>query len=131
MLRRSAYARAHAGALAWRRARTCSEFDLTGTPCREVIASGKTVFAGSGAGERWPAARRDGVDSYLGLPCFDTKGNVIGHIACFGRKPVIGELPQDAVLRLFAVRASIEMERRILERLRGRGAGLPPAPAFQ
>lgn len=107
------------------------EFDLTGTPCHDVIVSRKTVFAGSGAGERWPAARRDGVDSYLGLPCFDTKGSVIGHLACFGRKPVIGELPQDAVLRLFAVRASVEMERRILERLRVRNPGLPPAPALQ
>ena len=109
----------------------CSEFDLTGTPCCEVVVSAKPVFAGSGAGERWPAARRDGVDSYLGLPCFDTKGNVIGHLACIGRKPMLGELPHDAVLRLFAVRAGVEMERRVLERLRERSAGLPPAPVFQ
>jgi PAS domain S-box-containing protein len=109
----------------------CSEFDLTGTPCCEVIVSAKSVFAGSGAGERWPAARREGVDSYLGLPCFDTKGNVIGHLACIGRKPMLGELPHDAVLRLFAVRASVEMERRILERLRERNADLPPASIFQ
>jgi PAS domain S-box-containing protein len=96
----------------------CVEYDLAGTPCRQVIVTGATVFTPSGAGARWACAQRDGIDSYLGLPCFDTRGQVIGHLACLDRKPMQGELPHDAVLRLFAVRASVEMERRLLERMR-------------
>jgi len=95
----------------------CEEFEITGTPCQEVIITGKTVFVRSGVGERWPRERSSGVESYLGLPCFDTKGVVIGHLACRDRKPMEGELPHDAVLRLFAARASVEMERDALERL--------------
>jgi len=102
---------------------------LCETPCREVIISGKTVFAASGIGARWPAAQQTGNESYLGLPCFDTKGQVIGHLACLDRKPMPGELPHDAVLRLFAVRAAVEMERRMLERLQRRGPPSPPAAA--
>jgi PAS domain S-box-containing protein len=96
----------------------CVEYDLAGTPCRQVIVSGSTLFAPTGAGARWACAQRDLVDSYLGLPCFDTKGKVIGHLACLDRKPMQGELPHDAVLKLFAVRASVEMERRLLEQMR-------------
>lgn len=96
---------------------SCQEFDVAGTPCEEVIITGKTVLAAYGVGERWPHERHTGIESYLGLPCFDTKGTVIGHLACRDRKPMQGELPHDAVLKLFAARASVEMERRALERL--------------
>jgi PAS domain S-box-containing protein len=100
----------------------CNEFDVTGTPCQEVIITGKTVFAARGVSDRWPRERADGIESYLGLPCFDTKGSVIGHLACRDRKAMRGELPHDAVLRLFAVRASVEMERSRLERLHTRAS---------
>jgi hypothetical protein len=46
----------------------------------------------------------------------------MGHLACVDRKPMNGELPHDAVLQLFAVRAAVEMERNVLEQLRGRSA---------
>ena len=108
----------------------CVEYELAGTPCGEVIISGKTVFAAGGIGARWPAAQQTGNESYFGLPCFDTRGQVIGHLACLDRKPIPGELPHDAVLRLFAVRAAVEMERRMLERLHGRGPQSPPATAL-
>jgi PAS domain S-box-containing protein len=98
----------------------CVEYDLAGTPCGEVIISGKTVFAPSGATARWPSEQQAGNESFIGIPCCDSKGNVMGHLACVDRKPMGGELPHDAVLRLFAVRAAVEMERRMLERLQGR-----------
>jgi PAS domain S-box-containing protein len=109
----------------------CGEFDVSGTPCQEVIITGKTVFVASGVGERWPRERSAGVESYLGLPCFDTKGMVIGHLACRDRKPMEGELPHDAVLRLFAARASVEMERDALERLYVAQSVPPPPSALQ
>jgi PAS domain S-box-containing protein len=111
--------------------RSCQEFDVAGTPCEEVILTGKTVFAANGVGSRWPQEQHTGIESYLGLPCFDTKGAVIGHLACRDRKPMQGGLPQDAVLKLFAVRASVEMERGMLERLQGTPAPSPPSITLQ
>ena len=65
-----------------------------------------------------------GYRSYLGLPCVDTKGCVIGHIACMDAPELPQELPLDAVLKLFAVRASVEMERQLLKQLE---SGMPLA----
>jgi PAS domain S-box-containing protein len=99
----------------------CEEFDLANTPCQEVIASGRTVFMPRHATARWPAERRYGTEGYLGLPCLDTKGRVIGHLACKSRVEMRPVLPHHAILKLFAVRASVEMERQWLGRERHNG----------
>jgi PAS domain S-box-containing protein len=96
----------------------CEEFDLEGTPCEEVILKGHSLFVPRGATERWAQERQWGTEAYLGLPCVDTKGTVIGHIACKNGTELTRDLPHDAILKLFAVRASVEMERQFLERLR-------------
>lgn len=98
----------------------CEEFDLAGTPCEEVIHSGRPLFVPGNAGSRWPQEKLDyGTEGYLGLPCIDTRGNVIGHIACKSRVEMRAELPHQAILKLFAVRAAVEIERHWLERQRG------------
>jgi PAS domain S-box-containing protein len=94
----------------------CVEFDLTGTACEHVIGYGKEVFVPAGAGQRWPAEALFDRDSYLGLPCLDSRGSVIGHVACADPGGMPEELPHRAVLRLFALRASLELERRQLAR---------------
>jgi hypothetical protein len=96
------------------------EFDLSGTPCEEVILGGKQLVVARGAAERWPGERKWGTESYLGLPCVDTRGTVIGHLACKSGEELTRDVPHDAILKLFAVRASVEMERQILERARAR-----------
>jgi PAS domain S-box-containing protein len=101
------------------------EFDLAGTPCEEVILSAEPVFVSREAGERWPGERQWGTQAYLGLPCIDSRGVVIGHIACKHGEEIAGELPQQAILRLFAVRASVEMERHLLERMRASAPAQP------
>ena len=98
------------------------EFDLAGTPCEEVILTGQPLFVPRAAAERWAQERQWGTEAYLGLPCTDTKGTVIGHIACKHDTEIARDLPHEAILKLFAVRASVEMERQFLERLR---AGIP------
>jgi PAS domain S-box-containing protein len=100
----------------------CVEFDLAGTACENVIGYGKEVFVPVAAGQRWPMEALFERDSYLGLPCLDSAGRVIGHVACAdpGRMP--DALPHRALLRLFALRASIELERRQLAREQHRGA---------
>ena len=48
-------------------------------------------------------------EAYLGLPCHDSQGQVIGHIACADPGSMPDELPHQAILRIFAVRASMEL----------------------
>jgi PAS domain S-box-containing protein len=108
----------------------CVDFDLTGTACEEVIATGAPVFWPQHAGERFPLERKYEREAYLGLPCFDGAGRVIGHIACADPVSMPEDLPHQAILKIFAVRAGIELERRQLERER-RAVGLlnPPGSA--
>jgi hypothetical protein len=88
------------------------EFELDGTPCGEVIEQARTVFVPRGVKNRWPNEYGEcGTEAYLGLPCIDTEGRVIGHIACKSRSEMNPDLPHQAVLRLFALRAAVEMER--------------------
>ena len=94
----------------------CVEFDLTGTACENVIQSGHTVFAPRDAGERWPLEKQYERLSYLGLACYDSGGRVIGHIACADDKPMPEELPHQAILKIFAMRAAMELERVTFER---------------
>lgn len=94
------------------------EFDLAGTPCEEVVCNGRLLFMPRGLSGRFPAVRGMGAESYLGLPCTDTKGRIVGHIVCKDTVEITQEVPHDAILKLFAVRASVELERRVLERIR-------------
>jgi PAS domain S-box-containing protein len=94
----------------------CVEFDLSGTACEDVIRAGRTVFAAKDADTTWPLEGQFERRSYLGLPCFDSGGRVIGHIACADDKPMREELPHHAILKIFSMRAAIELERSALER---------------
>ena len=105
----------------------CTEFDLAGTACEEVIQQGKQVFVPSDVPSRWPLEKSYDRESYLGLPCLDTQGRVIGHIACADGKEMRRDLPHMAILKIFAIRASVEMERRLLERERLNYATAEPA----
>jgi len=101
----------------WSRGHFCDnvEFDLVGTTCEEVMATGRMLYCPNNLGERWPMEKRDyDRESYLGIPIFDSAGTLIGHIACMDDKPMGEELPHQAIVRLFAVCAATEMERRLL-----------------
>jgi PAS domain S-box-containing protein len=93
----------------------CVEFDLAGTACEDVVHAGQLLYCPRDAGERWPLERQYERESYLGIPCLDTEGRVIGHIACADPGQMPDELPHQAILKLFAVRASVELERRRIE----------------
>lgn len=99
------------------------EFDLAATPCEEVVCNGRPLFVPHGLPERFPAVTPLGVESYLGLPCVDTRGTVIGHMVCKDSVALTREIPHAAILKLFAVRASVELERRLLERVRHTALG--------
>jgi PAS domain S-box-containing protein len=89
------------------------EYDFTGTPCAEV-ARGGLVHYPTGVSERFPAARplvERGIDSYMAEPFLDGQGNILGHLAVFDERPMpVGPL-RASIFRVFASRASAELER--------------------
>ncbi|MGH8717991.1 MAG: PAS domain-containing protein [Burkholderiales bacterium] len=98
------------------------EFDLTGTACEDIIVKGKFCYYPHGVGERFPLEKLYNRDGYLGIPIFSSTGVVIGHIACMHNQPMREELPHAAIFKIFAARAGIELERRLLARDLARSA---------
>lgn len=90
-----------------------NEFDLAGTPCHETVNLGRVCVYSRDVGVIYP--REVGWESYLGIPIFDSAGNVLGHLACYDSQPAQEDLPVQSIFSLFAVRAGVEMERRALE----------------
>lgn len=85
------------------------EYDLDGTPCAGVIG-GAICYYPEQLGAFFPV--EDGLASYLGAPCYDSQGNLLGHLAVLDDKPMACA-PQDlAILELFAARAGAELERK-------------------
>jgi PAS domain S-box-containing protein len=92
------------------------EFDLAGTPCEEVVRGGKVYYLPRGAGDRYPVPRQFGMESYLGVPIFCSGGKrVIGHLAFLDRKAMPEAVVGSPILRIFAARAAVELERRQAE----------------
>lgn len=89
-----------------------NEFDLAGTPCLETIGEGRPCVYPRGVGVQYE--REKMWESYLGIPIFDAGGRVIGHLACYHDQPFDEVLPVGPIFSLFAVRAGLELERRML-----------------
>ncbi len=95
------------------------EWDLSGTPCEDVIG-GKLCHHPGGVWQRFPrdeplVAMR--IESYLGVPLLDEKGQVLGHLAVFDERPMGAEPRRMHVFRIFAERAAAELERLRIERM--------------
>ena len=90
------------------------EYDLAGTPCEDVLA-GNMSFYSKDIQTLFP---RDtmlvelSVNSYVGLPLFDSSGNVIGHIAALDERSISTDPREMSILRISAARAGAELERR-------------------
>lgn len=89
-----------------------TEYNLVGTTCEETINEGRICFYPRGVGERFPPAKPFDRESYVGVPCIDSQGRTIGHVACFDNKPIDRDLPETYMLQLFGQRAAVELERR-------------------
>jgi PAS domain S-box-containing protein len=89
------------------------EFDLAGTPCEDVVRGGLCHHP-SGVKERFPrdeALVAMGIESYLGVPLHDAKGEILGHLAVFDERPMPAEPRKLFTFRSFALRAAAELER--------------------
>ncbi|MBE0595883.1 MAG: EAL domain-containing protein [Desulfuromonadales bacterium] len=90
------------------------EFDLTGTPCQEVIKHGIRCYPQK-VRQQFPLdhlAAEMQVESYVGIPLVDSQGEVMGPMAVFGQQGLRRRRLAESMLRLFAVRAAAELERK-------------------
>jgi diguanylate cyclase (GGDEF)-like protein/PAS domain S-box-containing protein len=99
------------------------EYALAGSPCAEVVSLGSCAFPREVARE-FPddlmLAEND-IQAYVGHSLADSSGRPLGIIAVMFRSPLQDTRLAESMLRIFAVRASAELERRrqneALERL--------------
>jgi formate hydrogenlyase transcriptional activator len=107
----------------WERDRIADnfEYDFTGTPCAEIVRGGLVHYP-TGVSRLFPEAtplvQRE-VESYMAAPFLDEAGNILGHLAVFDERPLPAEPRRASFFRIFAARASAELERlRTEQRLR-------------
>jgi PAS domain S-box-containing protein len=89
------------------------EWDVRGTPCEDVVR-GKLCHHPSGVTLKFPEDKplvEWGIESYLGVPLCDTKGEHLGHLAVFDEQPMPAEPRKLFTMRIFAARAAAELER--------------------
>lgn len=106
------------------------EYDLAGTPC-EIVSRGETVYYTHKVYELFPAEpelTEMGIESYFGVPLLSETGLEMGHLAVLHDQPMVKEFRGMALLRIFATRARVELERlkteQALRHSEGRLAGI-------
>jgi formate hydrogenlyase transcriptional activator len=90
------------------------EYELAGTPCQEVIHGG-FCFYPSGLQLKYPVTE-PGIESYIGVPLTAPDGRILGHLCTLDESPLPNEPRRLALFRIFAARATAELDRLRLER---------------
>lgn len=96
------------------------EFPLENTPC-EAVLGGRVCHYSSQVQKLFPLdveLVHLGVESYLGVPLIDSKGEILGHLAVFDDKPMPKESRLMSIFRIFASRATAELERKRADQIR-------------
>jgi PAS domain S-box-containing protein len=94
-------------------------YALTGTPCENVIGRKLCVYP-QGVQQQFPEDPllvEMGVESYIGIPLWDSLGRPIGLIALMDSKPLVDDAQATQVLQLVATRAAAELDRERSDRI--------------
>jgi PAS domain S-box-containing protein len=94
------------------------EFPLENTPCGIVIREGIKYYPHDLI-RKFPLdhlAIQLEVDSYIGIPLVNSKGEVIGPLAVFSRTRMHNVEQLETAMHMFAIRAAAELERLKVER---------------
>jgi PAS domain S-box-containing protein len=87
------------------------EWDLSGTPCEDVV-QGKLCHHPEKVAATFPEdAGLAGIESYLGVPLKDAGGTILGHLAVYDPKPMPAEPRLLFTFQIFAARAAAELDR--------------------
>ena len=93
--------------------RECFPYPLAGTACETVLGQGFKIYPDN-VTELFPSDgdfRDFGIDSYAGYPLEDASGKPLGVISVLSRRPLQRRSFIESVMKIFAVRASAELER--------------------
>ncbi|MBK8049012.1 MAG: hypothetical protein IPK16_19000 [Anaerolineales bacterium] len=94
------------------------EYCVPGTPCQEVVSRGETLYIPEGVRELYPddmdlvEMRCDG---YFGTPLVTMSGGIIGNLVLMDRIPLRLDEQKQSLVKVFAARASAELERQHAE----------------
>ena len=89
------------------------EYNLQGTPCQEAV-QGQACLYPQNVQDLFPCDRElveINAESYLGIPLHNSDGTISGILVVMDVKPMIPNLGQESILKIFAARASAEIER--------------------
>jgi PAS domain S-box-containing protein len=90
------------------------EYPIAGTPCETVVGRQFRCYP-SGLKERFPLDAdfiELGVEGYAGYPLTDARGEAAGLMVVATRRPITEPELIESVLKIFAARAMVELERR-------------------
>jgi PAS domain S-box-containing protein len=90
------------------------EHGVDGTPCEDVVDGRRLVHVADNVLALYPndePGREMGAVSYLGVPLLDIDGSVLGHLAVLDRRPMPADPRAEALIRIFAARATAELQR--------------------
>jgi PAS domain S-box-containing protein len=93
------------------------EYELSGTPCEKVVEKDLCIFPNN-VQELFPKDHLlvdMEIESYAGHPLKDSEGKTLGLIVALGKKPFKNLRIIETMLKIFAVRASTELERMQVE----------------
>ncbi|HXZ94006.1 MAG TPA: PAS domain S-box protein [Burkholderiales bacterium] len=93
------------------------EYPIAGTPCETVVGRQFRCYP-SGLKERFPLDAdfiELGVEGYAGYPLNDARGEAVGLMVVAARRPITEPELIESVLKIFAARAMVELERRRAE----------------
>src|SRR5262249_16113970 len=90
------------------------EYDVADAPCGQVVREQRLYYCRERVQELFPrcGALKDlNAVSYMGVPLFDSSGQLLGNLCIIENKHLVAEQRARSVLEMFSVRAAGEIER--------------------
>jgi len=88
-------------------------YDIYGTPCEQVIGKKFAVYPENVQmhfpEDEW--LKKEGINSYMAVPLFDSKQQPIGHLGVMDNKPINEVQYFKSILQICASRTGVEIER--------------------
>ncbi len=90
------------------------DYDVAHSPCRHIVGRASRFVAAGVNAEFAPGTlfAAQGFDAYAGYSLFDASDEQVGLIVALSRRPLADRDLAEALMKIFAVRAAAELERR-------------------
>ncbi|MGL5508775.1 MAG: sensor histidine kinase, partial [Microcoleaceae cyanobacterium] len=89
-------------------------YDISETPCYQVLTSGQESYYPNSLTKIFPEDQYLfdlNLQGYWGIPLFNSQRQIIGHLAIMHNEFLVLDASQEMILRIFAARAGVELER--------------------